>query len=175
MQIPRPAKRSRKFWRPSVSSATTSPSTIASLTAVLPAPNSRAGQSASGCPSLRPNPVSFPGDVQETAVPLVLGLEQPSRALERLSSRCQEDGLDLGEGLRRSWAHRGSWAALEAPAGPPHEEVHVLLDLLRAANRRYAWPSAGASNSSDLGRRIPSSASSILRSPCGPRAASHSS
>jgi hypothetical protein len=44
------------------------------------------------------------GDVEQPPVPLVLGLEEPSRIIERLTPGYQKDGLDLGEGLRRSWA-----------------------------------------------------------------------
>ena len=53
--------------------------------------------------------------------------------------------------------------------------ISLVRRWVLCCGRLYAWPSAGASDSSDSGRRVPSSTSSTLRFASGPRAASHSS
>jgi hypothetical protein len=73
-------------------------------------------------PPLGPKPTAFPSDVEKTAVAIVLRLKEPRGVVERLSPGCQEDGLDVWEGLGDSWAHWGSWTAYSCPE-PPHEEV----------------------------------------------------
>jgi hypothetical protein len=54
---------------------------------------------------------TLPRDVQQAAVAVVLGLEEPSGVIERVRPRSEQDRLNGGEGPADSWAHAGSWAA----------------------------------------------------------------
>jgi hypothetical protein len=77
----------------------------------LPNPVAELVEAPQQVPPFGPDPAALPGDVQEPAAAVVLGLEQPGRVVERIAPRGGQDRLDSGEGAADSWADGGSQAA----------------------------------------------------------------
>jgi hypothetical protein len=75
-------------------------------------------------PPLGPEVTAVPGHVEQPAVSVILGLEEPGGVIERVGPGGESDRLDGGEGPTDSWAQCGLVGSLRAAGGPPHEEVY---------------------------------------------------